>query len=393
MKNIVIIISIIAILALGAGVFLAWQKYSQPVNTLSLISTSSVAQSSVNYNFSSSTQPRLKRINKEPAWFYWLSSGGILSASSGAPVSRIDSSASLSPALFYISANDHKIREISGEGETIISDSLAQDYQFAATSADGNLIALKTGDRSAGQWKIFDARKKIQLASLSSVSAFSWSPSDNKSAYFQENNKGAVDLIINDFTAAKQKPQKIISFNQKDFSLQWVSNNDILLSSPFSFDWESEVWRLDIKGKTLKKIATGKSLVINWMKKGQEGVKWEQLGGESYKLNLVNFSGEEQASFKFKTFPDKCSIATAFQLYCAISKNQEIFSLIDIFDKYMKREIYFKDGIYKVDLAENKFTPLYEGENPVIDAVNIVFDGGRLYFINRYDKGLYRLDL
>ncbi len=397
MKKIIIIISIVAILAVGAGVYLAWQKYSKSNEQVSVPATPSTANPSVNYHFSSSTASRMRQISKEPAWFYWLSKGAVsISGSSSASVGLTPSAPS---SLFYIAASDHKIREIAASGETMISDSLsADDYQSAVVSFDGNLLALKVGNHLSngltGQWIIFDAKKKVQLAFLSNVSAFAWSPSDNKAIYFQPNNKGGSDLIINDFTAVKQKPQKIISLNQGDFSLQWIAGNNVLLLSPPSFDWESEIWNLDIKNKTLKKVAAGKSLTINWAKNVQEGLKLAQLGSDNYELSLVNFSGEKQADFKFKTFPDKCFIATASQLYCAISKNQEVFSLTDIFDRYLKREIYFKDGIYKVDLAENKFIPLYEGENPAIDAANLTFDGrNKLYFINRYDKQLYELEI
>lgn len=383
-KTLITIAVIFGILAIGAGVYFAWQKASQQAGGDPNQSGNPPQNSGDPSNLPvslSAINAKIKLLSKEDVLIYWV----------GNPYNSSENH-----DIFYISSAGN-VNKISEDKEETISNENIGRAQFASLLAGGNkaLIQYKQGDFLI--LKIFDFEKKIWQAVSGEdlpITSADLSPDGKKIAYLTYNQGKGVDLFTLDLSNEKAKPVKLATLNLRDFDIRWVNNDSILFTSKPSFEYFSEAWNFNIKTKVLSRISEGRGLLLNWSKFGDLGLKFWAIPDKKYSLTLVDGSGNTKGSFKFITFPDKCFISSSSQIYCAISRDQGIFSANATFpDDYLKRGVYFKDGIYQIDMNQNKFQALFESENPLIDAVNLSLAGNKLLFINRYDNKLYSLDI
>ena len=207
----------------------------------------------------------------------------------------------------------------------------------------------------------------------------------------------AITVVIKDLGGAKQKTSKILSFNQKDFNLEWILPQTVVLTSKPSAYSKSSAWSIDIKNKTFKPLSLIdlSGLTINWSVDGRTdgklGLQFNSGGSEAKNfLTLINEKGEKRANLSFLTMPDKCYFSNP-QIYCAVPS--EIPEKTVLPDDYLKKAFYSNDFIYQIDIDKNSFTAILNAGNPTIDAVKLRFIDGKLFFINRYDNKLYELVL
>lgn len=403
-NKLILIISLsIGVLAIGIGIYFAWQKSQQTQSELLTAVTPEAATavpSSVGGTVAvTSIKPStgvISVLSNNQVFGYWL-------------VAPNSSSTSAAKTIFYISPNGN-IYTMSGDKEILINNFQGGSIQSVKASSDGKFILIKSGSFSGPRFDILDNAKNVWQPSLAGVYAADWSLTGEKLAYLQNNavNKN-FDLYIRDFnivapatststksTPAKQQknsPQKIISLNQADFDLKWSRANDILFVPMPSIDYFSEIWDVNILSKTISRMTSGNSLMINWLKFSNLGLKFTSNNGRNYGLSLIDDQDNIRGSFKFNTLPDKCLLNSTIQIYCAIPNDQSIFSNFSFPDDYYKKNVYSKDGIYSVNLSKNQFQALFEKDSPVIDATNLSLLGNQLLFINRYDGKLYSLGL
>lgn len=377
-KKALTILIIVGIIAIGAGVYLAWQRYSKPLATLPQNLNQQNYNNQVNLPASNVTS-KLNILSKSDAVVYWVG----------------NSSTSTTQDVFYISSNGN-LNQISDGKEEVISNENPGTIEFAKTLAVDKKV-LVVFKKTSLIPEIFDITKKLWIRFINGnevVASIDVSPDGKKVAYIAENNKGGEDLFTYDLSNNKAKAVKIMTLNIKDFSLNWVDDNSLIFTPKPAFNYSAEAWKLDLQTKTLSKITEGRGLMFNWAKLGGVGLEFSSSQDRNYRLTLIDDSGAARGDFKFITLPDKCFISSPQQIYCAISRDQSIFSTNEIFpDDYLKRAAYFKDGIYQVDIGQNKFQALFEAESPLIDATNLTLDGNRILFINRYDNKLYSLEI
>ncbi|MDI6717726.1 MAG: hypothetical protein QMD86_01605 [Patescibacteria group bacterium] len=370
-KWLVITIIILAVSAVLAGIYFAW-KNSQKLSSL-IPSFNNENQGIQTPQILSNS--KLKIISQNEATSYWVSNQNT------------------SSSIFYA---DHggRIFKISNGKEEILDNIAVNDLISINTSSNGEFLAIKSGKINNAITEILNFNKNIWYPPMIGVVSLDFSPDGKKAAYLEMNSAKSVDLIIKNLDDSKQKTQKITTINVKDFNLKWVENDRLLLVPKPSFDTESDMWEFNLKAKTFSKLLSNRGLMASWSKFGDIGLKFSANENHSYNFGLIDNKGQTKANFQFKTFPDKCFISSPSQIYCAISRNQDVFFGTAIFpDDYLKRSILFKDGIYQIDLTSNKLQALYEEEEPVIDAVNLSILGNKLLFMNRYDGKLYSLDL
>lgn len=378
-KKIVIIIIIFGVLAIGAGVYFAWQKSGQQPQGTASQATDQNNYGKMTLPISGTTNSKMRILSKENVLAYWVDNFSTSTAGQD---------------VFYISSSGN-INKISGGNETTLSNENFGTLKFAKALAISNkiLIVFKQDNSvvpiifnlSTGEWQ--------PLLGQKSATAVDLSLDGKKIAYLVPNSQGTADLFTLDLTNNKAKAIKLTSLNIKDIDLKWINDNNIVFMPKSSFDFISEVWDYNIQAKTFSKIAGGSGLMLNWSKFGDVALEFSAAQNKNYSLSLIDNNGNIKGGFKFLTFPDKCFISSPSQIYCAVSRDQNAFNGLTLPDDYLKRGIYFKDGIYQVDITQNKFQALFEGEDPVIDATNLTLDGSKLLFINRYDNKLYSLDI
>ena len=374
MKKIIIIISVIlGIVAMGLGVYFAWQK------TKAILTPPSAPSQPTSVGITEPTAAerqlaaqKLKILSDQPIFDYWIYSTS-------------------SEQVFYVNQEGKifKIKE-DGNDEAITSEPI-ENLQTIKSSSDGKRVFIKSGDLVSPKFTIFNSETKIFELLPENITAAAFSPDAKKIAYL-ETKAIQSDLIIKDLVNLKQKPSWIISISQKDFDLDWISAEKIVLVPKSSAFYQASAWVIDTKKKTVSPLgAEVNGLMIKWSSNGKIGLQFSsQSEGREGRLNLINEQGLVQAGLDFITLPDKCLISDP-KIYCAIPTSIPAKTVLP--DDYLKRAVYFRDALYQIDISQNSLSGIFTETEPAIDAARLNLLDNKLLFINRYDSRLYSLEI
>ncbi|PIU98447.1 hypothetical protein COS61_01395 [Candidatus Wolfebacteria bacterium CG03_land_8_20_14_0_80_40_12] len=382
LKKIIIIITVIlGILAMLFGVYFSWKKTKQILTPL----VSRQPAEDIQLPAPISPIPKLKILSNQPIFDYWINV------------------ATSTKQIFYLNQDGllFKIKE-GGEDEAVTPEPI-KNLQAIKSSFNGKLALIKFDPLAslgkAPRFLIFNSETKISEFLPESATAAAFSPDAKKIAYLETPGGNLVisNLVIKDLVGSKPKTSKILSLNQKDFDLEWILPENIILTpKPSAFSADS-AWNFNIKTKIFESLdAAGlNGLMINWSIDGKTSDKLglrfnsQKQGREGF-LILINEKGEKRANFDFLTLPNKCFFSEP-KIYCAVPL--EIPPKTVLPDDYLKRTFYSNDSLYQIDINQNSLSEILAAGNPIIDAVRLNVIEGKLFFINRYDNKLYELEL
>ncbi len=386
-RTIIIIVIILVLAAMAVGVYFAWRNSQTILNPPTTGQTPVVEnQRFPSVSGASSTaanvqsQTKLRVVSSQPVFDYWLAG------------------ASSSPQIYYLNQEGKILRiqtgplAMSGAKDEAITTDAVFNIQSVKATRDGKFVIVKSGDLWSPQFTLLGVASSTKQA-LPNVSAAAFSPKSNQIAYLERApNSGVANLLVKDLFGAKPKVIKITSITAADFDLSWTEPQKILLVSKPSFEYESQIWSVNIQTKALSLIGSGRGLMVNWSMDGKTGMVWSEDENRNSSLNLIGDDGSILANFDFSTLPAKCVLSQP-KFYCALPQiyNSPLAPILP--DDYLKRAVYSEDFIYAIDSAQNSFEPIFAGSEPAIDATHLEFSGNGLYFINRYDNELYSLDL
>lgn len=360
----------LGIIALGVGAYFAWKNRDLVVD----IVTNGVED--VIQPFESEPE-RLRVISSREVAGYWT-----VNATSGA-------------VLMYADPEGNMLKVDEAGDELFYAQSIV-NISGVHPSSDGASAFVESKGVGGDIFHLFNAVEGLPGVTIAGVSEITWAPSGSDAAYFisigdsMRLRTQTADLINQSDTA---KFSELARLPQNDFAIQWPQKDILYMLQRPSADYVSDMWRVDIKTKGLKKIASARGLMVKWAPFGTRALKFTTTEGRAHKLALIDDQGVEQAVVQFVTLPNKCVMTSATQMYCAIPRDQGALAKLTLPDDYLKRDVYFQDGIYQIDIANNGIRAIYEGEEPAIDAINLTVLEDRIIFINRYDRKLYSLNL
>ena len=387
-KIIIITVIVLCVIALGAGVYFAWKKTrtiltppdSSPQNSVNgqSISINNPAGSSSDGAVAS----KLSVISDNTIYGYWVFNSNQKIQGSG---------------VFYV-GRDGIIYKIKADGaDEALTSSSIENFQSLKSSLDGKRVIIKSGNSGASKFVVYNSENNIFESLPDKITAADFSPDGKKVAYFSANagDPGKSDLITKSLIDLKQKPATLLSLYQGDFGLNWISQNKITLVPKPSAFYPASIWAVDVVKKTLSRLTSEENglngLIVNWSSDGKIGLQFSSsMEGRSRILNLINDQGEIMANFEFVTLPEKCFVSDP-KIYCAIPQSIPDKSALP--DDYLKNAVYFVDSLYQIDITSNSFERIFDGNASAIDAINLNFVDGKLFFINKYDSKLYVLEL
>lgn len=421
-KTIIIIAVVLGFFAMIIGVYFAWKK-SRELLAPPIIDRQPTTN---DQQFPALAKKKLKILSDQPIFDYWVyqpdfavvatttkstttkstASSAVASTSTSIKSSAVGAIPRDSRQIFYLNQDGliFNVKE-DGEDEAITSAPIA-NIKKIKSSSNGKLALIESVPsaslRQASQFLIFNSETKVQEFLPENITAAAFSPDGKKIAYLQEQGgfNAVSNLIIKELTGAKPKSSKILSFNQKDFNLDWILPETVILTPKPSAFSSVSAWNVNIKNKTFRPLSLIdlNGLMINWSVDGrtesklglQFNVGEEEKGERKGFLALVSEKGEKRAGLDFLTLPNKCFFSEP-KIYCAIPL--EIPKDIILPDDYLKKAVYFKDFLYQIDTNQNSFSEIFSAVEPAIDAIRLSISDNQLLFINRYDNRLYSLEL
>ncbi len=332
--------------------------------------------------------------------------GGALSLLSSSPAAAYLPTGAASAILVQ---EDGKIISAEGKSSSTLSGGTIKDLRSVRFSADGKKIAVAFGD-SEPQLSVFDIGAKSWQPIADGGDAFAWSPTGEMLAYFSTGKPKTLFTL--DLSNPKAKKQSILGLRAEELRLAWAGKFIWAYDKPSAFA-NGSLWRIDPAKKTIAPVVQDQpgldvSLGEDWVL-----VFRANAGQRGGRLSLLDSSGNLIQQMAVLTLPDKCAFyketlaasstlssttkavtsETKSYLFCSIPTDPRSMSLGALPDDYYRRDVMTKDGIYKIDLTTGGLTSLWTEEAPDMDAVDIKISGGNLYFLNRWNSGVYRLKL
>jgi hypothetical protein len=224
----------------------------------------------------------------------------------------------------------------------------------------------------------------------SEITNAAWSANDEKLVVIVRSGN-ELNLAEADITKSPPSYKIIVrDFRLKDIKLTGLPDGRIVISELASAFYAGSLWQIDAKSSELNLlVAPEKGLSISW----SQDKSLAFLYGTDSGFSLIENDLKIKKSASFETFPSKCA-ADSLRIYCFVPQN--IPSDIDLPDNYFMEEFFSIDDLYILGINSEEFSKILSSNTagfPAIDAKNPRVSGDKIYFINRYDNGLYELGL
>lgn len=310
------------------------------------------------------------------------------------------------------------IFSVSNGQSTVINSSTLAGIISAHFSYDGKKIVVSYGDPANPQGTIFDVTTQAWTALPQGMQSPQWSPADNyQIAYLAPTASGKLDLATINAAALKTAPSVLLALAANDFTLQWPSQGEFILSDKPTSQNAGSIWAFNSKTITLTPLV--------YETPGAEGiwssntaipyglVFFNDASGQGNALQLQAISGSLPTQpLSFSTLPSKCTFNTELMaaatstatstsaaatstpylaLYCGIPRSTSGFSSARLPDDYNTMALFTSDDIYKINTATGETQSLWSDGTQNMDVSDMKFFNNALFFVNRYDSKLYGL--
>ena len=180
--------------------------------------------------------------------------------------------------------------------------------------------------------------------------------------------------------------------NLLDVTARFYKKDQIIILEKSSGLLETTAWIYHQKNKTLTPLFEGViGLSLNWSADGEQILKF-QIDPKTRQpnLTLINQTTGLALELPWVTFPEKCLIEEEV-LYCAVPR--ELPANFNWPDDYLKRRFYPQDKIIKLTLKTSDIEIVEDGIIQIIDATDLKVIKQELYFTNRRDGKVYKLNI
>jgi hypothetical protein len=284
----------------------------------------------------------------------------------------------------------------------------------ASFSADGKKALVLFGSAGAVKGSVFDIPTETWQALAGTYDDAAWAPQgSSRLVSVAPGTQGGTVVTLTTFPAnAALKPtaQVVATLRAQDMRLAWKGANALVLYDRPTAYGEGTAWSLDLGTKNIVPLireTLGMDLIWNPVR-GNGVVFKSTVTNKGGMLTAVNGAGVQTAQFNFLTLPAKCSfvspasttgtasaatgVATATStsnyIACGVPADQDKLTISPLPDRYYQKAFFTSDRLVVIDL--NTQGIVFVGTtNEAVDATNLKIANGKLYFLNRYNDGLY----
>lgn len=300
-----------------------------------------------------------------------------------------------SGAIYYDKTTGHFYQIDSSGNSNQFSDETFFEVEAVTWSPNKNSAVLEYPD---GANIIYNFSTKQQITLPRHWKEFSFSPQGDQLVF---KSIGTTDdnrwLAIS--SADGSKAIQIAALGNKDATVDtnWSPNGQIvgMYRDDKTFD-QQDLFFIGKNNETFKSVTiNGLGFIPNWSPTGDRLLYSTYSSATDSKPNLWIIQGEpdtlgnNRRNLQLETWADKCSFADNATLYCAVPRNLPNGAGI-----FRNDTDNLPTDLYKIDLTSGFKTKIAIPDgNQNISQILITGDQRSLYFTNKDDGKLYRIDL
>lgn len=300
----------------------------------------------------------------------------------------------------YVNASNGSIEEIdlSGTNKDVLFENNFTGIENVAWSMDREKLLMQSATNKA--YYIFDIVQNTKEPFKVNVDYAVWTTSGNRVLYkyFDEKNK---ERSLNVANADGSDWKKIVPLEMRRASFVQIPRSaSVLYWNTGTAHEKSDLRSAGIVGVSEPKSIGNEPFGADYLPSPDgKTILMSALateGGDQMKLSLMNQAGGELRALDIPTFISKAVWAkdSSTVLY-ALSNAAPEGALLP--DDYRSGKFMTRDAFWKVDIAsgqKERLTPL-DAITQKYDATNLFLSPieDTLFFVNRYDNYLYRLDI
>lgn len=226
------------------------------------------------------------------------------------------------------------------------------------------------------------------------IDSLAFSPAENKLAYhYQETGGGINNISLADPNGSNATT--VINTRLQEARINWVTQNEVALSTAPSGLAPNLLWILDINTQKLSTALTDiYGLTTLWAPSGERFLfSQTSQKGKALSLSVADKKGTSIKKLDLATLPEKCTFSKDEK--SAVCVAPVIAPDVVWPDDYYKNIYSAQEQLWRINLVSGKRELLYEFVGIEFDATNLVLSPQEdaLVFINKKDGFLYSVKL
>lgn len=183
-----------------------------------------------------------------------------------------------------------------------------------------------------------------------------------------------------------------LKLNLLDVRATVYANDSIIITERPSAVITSSLWKFNPKTKTLTPIAEKeRGLMATWSKNSRFALLFSLVAQSTPYLRFIDTKLGTVLPIHFTTLPTKCAVTDEQIMYCGAPK--ELPPRVILPDDYLKKKLYTDDTIIMIDVLGTRITTIPYESTTALDIYNPVRIGDALFFVNRLDEKVYKVEL
>ncbi|MFB6212791.1 MAG: hypothetical protein ABEI53_03195 [Candidatus Magasanikbacteria bacterium] len=300
--------------------------------------------------------------------------------------------------IFYIRSDGKIFSANKKEEDKKISNNSLNALNSIEKSPKNKNILVAHGNPNNPSWMIFDTKDKVWRPLPEKIEKVTWSEKGDYLIGIIKNGKnltlGKINLKSLTIKGRDVSYEKIVSdFRMRDTRIEMVTSTELIVKERSASFYDSRVWKINMNTKKLELSLKGVSgLVQKWSEDNNIVFQYSNQEG----FQVLNRDFQNIIPVFFNSLPSKC-VNSEKLIFCGAPQNINPGDKFSLPEDYYKRKFFTNDGIYKINKKTSKIKKVIGGGNDSrfrkLDIKNPLYRKGNLYFINRYDKGLYKITL
>ena len=299
--------------------------------------------------------------------------------------------------VYYLTL-DGKVFNAKKGPDPNVSTRIITALNFIEISPDGKKILVAFGDPKSPDWSIFDVLDRVWRPLALPATYATWGENSNELIGILQNNDSRnlsrIDLskILSGETVGAYETL-INNFQLYDVVFTHLSPNTLIIKEKSASFYAGRVWQLTLDTLDLKLLmAPERGIITRWVKDVNIVFKFSPPS----QFFILNRDFANIIPVFFTSLPSKCGVGDSY-IYCF--SPQEFppeLPNTQIPDDYFQKRFYTIDSFYTINRDSNEISLILNSNTSSISAIDaeaVKVFGGKIYFINRYNQGLYRITL